>query len=99
MFQKVAAGMAVALLDGVKGVSNLIQVRPSVSAGQIQADIDEALRRARKSMRSTSGPPSTARLSRSRDMYAPVHGKQEAERAAWAAPGMTRVDNLIVITR
>jgi osmotically-inducible protein OsmY len=36
MFQKVAAGSAVAYLDGVKSVSNLIQVKPSASAGQIK---------------------------------------------------------------
>jgi len=27
-----------------------------------------------------------------------LHGKQEAERAAWAAPGIARVNSLIVIT-
>jgi osmotically-inducible protein OsmY len=31
IFQKVAAGSAVAYLDGVKSVSNLIQVKPGVA--------------------------------------------------------------------
>ena len=47
MFQKVAAEYSVVHLDGVEGVSNLIQVKPSASASQIKTDIDDALCRRR----------------------------------------------------
>ena len=66
-----AAGLAVALLDGVQGLSNRIQVRPNVSEVQIQAVIDEALRRvgevdAQHVRVSVDGP-----VSRCRDTYVP----------------------------
>jgi len=59
-FQKVAAGLAAAFLDGVQGVSNLIEVRPNVSEGQIQAAIAEARRRVAEVDARTFGPRSTA---------------------------------------
>ena len=98
MFQKAAAGSAVAYLDGVKGVSNLIQVKPSASAGQIKTDIDDALRRsaevdAQHVRVSVDGPIVTL----SGHVHS-CHEKQEAERAAWGAPGVTRVENLVVVT-
>jgi osmotically-inducible protein OsmY len=45
MFQKAAAGDAVAHLDGVRGVSNQVAVKPSVSVDQVKTHIDAALRR------------------------------------------------------
>lgn len=98
MFQKLAAGSAVVYLDGVKGVSNLIQVKPTASAGQIKTDIDEALRRsaevdAQHVRVSVEG--SIVTLS---GHVRSCHEKQEAERAAWAAAGVTRVENLMVVT-
>lgn len=97
MFQKAAAGSAVVHLDGVKGVSNLIQVKPSASAGRIKADIDDALRRsaevdAQHVRVSVDGPIVT--LSGQVRSWCE---KQEAERAAWAAPGVTHVENLMVV--
>jgi osmotically-inducible protein OsmY len=98
MFQKEAAGAAVMHLEGVKGVSNLIQVAPCASAGQITTAIEDALRR--------SADVEAHRLSVSVDGSIVTlsghvrswHEKQEAERAAWAAPGVTSVDNLIVVS-
>jgi osmotically-inducible protein OsmY len=45
-FQKEAAESAVRHLVGVKGVTNLITVKPRVTPSDIQAKIEEALRRA-----------------------------------------------------
>lgn len=45
MFQKVVARPAVMYLDGVRGVSNLIQVKPAASADRVTTEIDDALRR------------------------------------------------------
>jgi osmotically-inducible protein OsmY len=97
MFQKAAAGSAVAHLAGVKGVSNQIAVKPSVSVGQVKADIDAALLRcadidAEHVRVSVDGPVVT--LS---GQVSSCHEKREAERAAWAATGVARVENLIVV--
>jgi osmotically-inducible protein OsmY len=97
MFQKSAAGLAVAYLDGVKGVSNLIAVKPNATAGQIKTEIDAALRRsadvdAQHVIVSVDGPVVT--LS---GFVSSCHEKQEAERAGWASPGVTRVENRIIV--
>ena len=97
MFQKTAAGAAVAHLAGVSGISNQIAVRPSVSVDQVKTDIDAALHRcadvdAQHVDVSVDGPIVT--LS---GRVSSCHEKQEAERAAWAAPGISHVENLIVV--
>ena len=97
MFQKVSSGLAVAYLTGVKGVSNLIQVKPSATAGQIKTEIDDALRRSAEVDAAhvrVSIDGSTVTLEGHVGSW---HEKQEAERAAWAAAGVTRVENLIVV--
>lgn len=97
MFQKVAAGSAVAYLDGVKSVSNLIQVKPSASAGQIQTDIDEALRRSAEVDAQHIRVEAVGTIVTLSGQVRSCYEKQEAERAAWAAPGATRVENLLVV--
>ena len=98
MYQKAAAGSAVMYLKGVKGVSNLIRISPMVTTGQIKTKIEEALNRsaeidARKvHVDSENG---TVTLSGSVRSWAE---KQEAVRVAWAAPGVAKVDNHIVVT-
>ena len=97
MFQRAAAESVVAHLAGVKGVSNQVAVHPSVSVGQVKADIEAALRRcadvdARHVQVSADGP--TVTLSGEVSSW---HERQEAERAAWGAAGITRVDNLITV--
>jgi osmotically-inducible protein OsmY len=44
-FQKRAAESALRRLIGVKGVMNLVEIKPSASAGEVKASIDAALRR------------------------------------------------------
>ena len=97
MFQKVAAGLAVSFLDGVKGVSNLIQVSPSVSAGQIKADIDGALRRSAEVDAQHIHALVEGSVVTLSGQVRSWHEKHEAERATWAAPGVTSVENLIVV--
>jgi osmotically-inducible protein OsmY len=97
MFQKTAAGAAIAHLAGVRGVSNQLAVTPSVSVDQVKTDIDAALHRcadvdAQHVDVSVDGPIVT--LS---GQVSSFHEKQEAERAAWAAPGISRVENLIEV--
>ena len=97
MFQKAAAGSAVMYLKGVKGVSNRIHISPAASAVEVKTKIEEALRRnpeveARRIL--VDVEHSTVTLS------GDVHSwseRQDAERAAWAAPGVTHVENHIAV--
>ncbi len=97
MFQKAAAGTAVAHLEGVKGVSNQIAVKPSVSVGQVKADIDAALRRCADVDAQHVHVSVDGRVVTLSGYVSSCHEKEEAEQAASAAPGVARVENLLVV--
>ena len=98
MYQKAAAQSAVTYLKGVKGVSNLIRISPMATTGQVKTNIEEALKRSAeidaRQVR-VEADNGTVTLSGSVHSWAERH---EAERAAWAAPGVGRVENHIAVT-
>ena len=92
-FQKEALVTAVRYLAGVKGVSNSITIKPKVSASKVATAIEAAFERsslldAKKIEVETTGNKVT--LSGKVRNYAE---SEEAERVAWAAPGVDSVDN------
>lgn len=96
-YEKDNAERVVQHLTGVKGVTNLIAIKPQVVPGELKRKIEDALVRSAHADASqifvvTSGSHVT--LSGTVRSYAE---KQDAGRAAWAAPGVTAVDNRITV--
>jgi osmotically-inducible protein OsmY len=97
-FEKRDAEHAVQRLTGVKGVTNLIMVRPRVSPADLKQKIERALVRNAE----TDAKHITVQVQGSKViLYGTVRSyteKKAAEDAAWAAPGVSEVDNHIVIS-
>lgn len=97
-YQRERAESAVRKLKGVKGVSNLITLKPQATPTEVKRKIEEALRRnaevdARNITVEANGGEVVLRGT--------VHSwaeRQQAERAAWQAPGVTKVDNRITVS-
>lgn len=98
-YQKSAAESAVRTLWGVKGVTNSITLNPTVSASDIRSKIHRAYQRhaavdANKVKIDVTG----ATVTLSGEVHS-WHEKDDAENAAWAAPGVKSVhNNLSVVT-
>jgi osmotically-inducible protein OsmY len=96
-YQKNTAESAVRRIKGVKGVSNMILLKPRAEPTEIKKKIQEAFKR-------------NAEVDANR-IVVETHGgevvlkgtvrswieREEAERVAWSAPGVTKVEDHIVI--
>jgi osmotically-inducible protein OsmY len=96
-FQKLAAEKAVRKLIGVRGVTNLIELKPQVSKGEVKMAIEGALKRLaevdanRIKVETEDGKVVLTGTVRS------WFERAEAERAAWAAPGVRTVEDRIAV--
>jgi osmotically-inducible protein OsmY len=96
-YQKDAAARTVRDLRGVKGVANHIVVQPLATSIDVEGKIEAALRRAASidaRRIEVTADDGTVILSGTVHSWAE---RREAERAAWAAPGVTHVDDRLAV--
>lgn len=97
-YQRNAAADAVRYLIGVRGISNTIAVTPRVTAPDVKAKIEAALKR---SAEVDARRINVAVLDGKVTLTGNVHSwfeRNEARHAAWAAPGVKDVDDRIAVT-
>ena len=97
-YQRQRAEEAVRRVRGLKGVTNSIEVKPRVAPMEIRRKIEEALRRAAELDASRITVETTGNEVILRGTVRSWAERQEAERAAWAAPGVGKVDNQIIVS-
>lgn len=97
-YQRERAETAVRRVKGVKGISNLIKLRPKVEASEVKKKIEEALKRIAELDANSIVVEANGSEVVLRGTVRSWAERQEAERAAWAAPGVTKVDNRVVIS-
>jgi osmotically-inducible protein OsmY len=97
-YQRSTAETAVRRIKGVKGVNNTIKLKPRAEPSEIKRKIQQAFRRnaevdSNRIMVEADGSAVTLK-----GTVRSWIEREEAERAAWAAPGVTTVVNQIIVS-
>ena len=96
-FQRVAAERAVRYLSGVKGLLNLIEVKPAISATEVKSKIEAALKRnAELDAKRITVDTSDGKVTLKGNVRSWTE-RVDAENAAWAAPGVKEVEDRLVV--
>jgi osmotically-inducible protein OsmY len=97
-YQRETAEAAVRWLQGVRGVTNFIGIKPRSAPEEIKRRIEEAFRRNAEIDAHRIGVEASGSEVVLKGQVRSWAEREEAERAAWAAPGVTKVDNRIVVS-
>jgi osmotically-inducible protein OsmY len=97
-YQKTTAENAVRRVKGVKGVTNVITVKPKVQSTELQRKILDAFRRnAEVDANRITVEANGSEVVLKGTVRSWIE-REEAERVAWSAPGVTRVEDRIVVS-
>jgi osmotically-inducible protein OsmY len=97
-FARERAEQAVRRVRGVKGISNLIELSPRVTPTDIKRKIEDSFRRDAELDAGRITVETDGGIVTLRGTVRSWAERQEAERVAWQAPGVTRVENLIAVS-
>lgn len=97
-FQKKDAEKAIRHISGIKGITNLITIKPRVSPTDLRQQIERELVRNAKTDASNIQVEAEGGKVVLRGTVRSYAEKKAAEEAAWATPGVTEVRNLIMIS-
>lgn len=96
-YQRSAAERAVRNLHGVKGISNSVVIEPVVSVGDVKAGIERAFRlNAEIDAEGVTVDAQGGTVVLTGHVHS-LTERDAAERAAWAAPGVTQVDDRLLV--
>jgi osmotically-inducible protein OsmY len=96
-YQKQTAEKAVRRIRGVKNVTNAIQLKPKVEPAQVKTRIVDALRRSAEVDANRIQIEANGSEVILKGTVRSWIEREEAERVAWSAPGVTKVEDRIVV--